>query len=66
VSKSKGLGDTIAKITSITKLNIIAENIAKIITKNGDCNCESHRDKLNKMFPYKKWGKWKIPLLTSG
>ena len=47
--KSKGFGDTIDKITTIT-------GIKKIITKTigNDCGCDKRRGILNKKFPYKK------------
>tara|TARA_Y100000356_G_scaffold117417_1_gene107649 strand:+ start:915 stop:1175 length:261 start_codon:yes stop_codon:yes gene_type:complete len=48
--KSKGLGDTIHKITSKTGIKWLVKFIMKPI---GSCGCESRRDKLNKMFPYK-------------
>jgi hypothetical protein len=51
--KSKGLGDDIAKITSATKLDKLAEKINEIITGNKDCGCSKRQDKLNKIFPYK-------------
>jgi len=51
MSKSKGLGDDIKKITSATKLDIIAEKIATAIGKK-DCGCGKRQAKLNKMFPY--------------
>jgi len=56
MSKSKGLGDDIKKITSATKLDIIAEKIATAIGKK-DCGCGKRQEKLNKLFPYgdTKW-----------
>ena len=51
MSKSKGLGDSIAKVTSATKLDKIAESIAKSLGKQ-DCGCSKRQDKLNKLFPY--------------
>jgi hypothetical protein len=45
VSKSKGLGDTIAKLTKATGIDKLAPK---------DCGCKKRQDKLNKMFPYKK------------
>ena len=50
--KSRGLGDDIKKITSITKLDKLAERISELTT--GDCGCNKRQDKLNKMFPYKR------------
>ena len=49
--KSKGVGDTIAKITLATKLDKLAEKIAEVAGKE-DCGCNARREKLNKMFPY--------------
>jgi len=50
--KSKGLGDTIAKFTKLTKLDILAEKIARLFGYE-DCGCERRKDKLNKIVPYK-------------
>jgi len=49
--KSEGLGDTIAKITSATKLDKLAESIADAVGAE-DCGCNKRREKLNQMFPY--------------
>jgi len=43
--KSKGLGDTIAKVTKATGLDKLATD---------DCGCKKRQKKLNKIFPYKK------------
>ena len=51
MSKSKGLGDSIAKVTSATKLDKIAESIAKSLGKQ-DCGCSKRQEKLNNIFPY--------------
>lgn len=51
--ESKGLGDTIAKITNAVGLDKVAESIAKTIGKE-DCGCNKRRQKLNDMFPYNK------------
>lgn len=47
--KSKGLGDTIEKINLITGIKTI---VKKVVGK--DCGCDERKEKLNKMFPYKK------------
>ncbi len=49
MSKSKGLGNTIEKITKAT-------GIQKIIKKTigNDCGCDKRKEILNKKFPYKK------------
>lgn len=46
--KSKGLGDDIAKITSATRLDKLAEKISEIITGDTDCGCGKRQEKLNK------------------
>ena len=50
-TKSQGLGDTIAKITSATKLDKLAESIAEAVGAE-DCGCTGRQQKLNQMFPY--------------
>jgi len=50
--KSKGLGDTIAKVTSATKLDKLAEKIAHIVGQE-DCGCSERQETLNKLFPYR-------------
>ncbi len=47
--KSKGLGDSIEKITTATRIKHLVEKITK-----GDCGCNKRKDKLNKIFPYDK------------
>jgi hypothetical protein len=49
--KSKGLGDTIAKITKRTWIQAAVEYGAKKIGK--DCGCKERQAKVNEMFPYK-------------
>lgn len=48
-NQSRGLGDTIAKITKATGI----EKVVKTIT-GGKCGCEERQKKLNEIFPYKK------------
>jgi len=50
--KPKGLGDTIAKFTSLTRLDILAKKIANVFGKE-DCGCERRKHALNKIVPYK-------------
>ncbi len=45
--KSKGLGDSIEKITTATGIKAAVDKIT-----NGDCGCKKRKDKLNNMFPY--------------
>ena len=47
--KSKGLGDTIAKITESTGIDKLVKFIA-----GEDCGCDERKEKLNKLFPYAK------------
>lgn len=51
--ESKGLGDTIAKVTHVFKLDLLADKIAKAAGQE-DCGCNRRREKLNELFPYKK------------
>ena len=48
--KSKGLGDTIEKITTATGIKKVVETVAKATGK--DCGCAARRDALNRVFPY--------------
>jgi hypothetical protein len=50
--ESKGLGDTIAKITNTLGLDKLAEEVAKSVGKQ-DCGCKKRQEKLNDLFPYK-------------
>jgi hypothetical protein len=53
-STSRGLGDTIHKVTTVTGIKKIADTIAK---KKGtaECTpCEKRRQALNNAFPYQK------------
>ena len=52
ISESKGLGDTIAKITRFFGIDTLAKKIAKLFGEE-DCGCERRRDILNKKVPYK-------------
>jgi hypothetical protein len=49
-AKSKGLGDTIDKITTATGIKKVVYSIAEATGK--DCGCAERRDKLNRVFPY--------------
>ena len=51
--ESKGLGDTIAKITHATGLDKVADAVAKMAGKE-DCGCGRRRQTLNELFPYTK------------
>lgn len=51
--ESKGLGDTIAKVTHAVGLDRVAETVAKAVGKE-DCGCNKRREMLNDLFPYTK------------
>jgi hypothetical protein len=54
-STSRGLGDTIHKVTSATGIKKIADTIAKVKKGTSECSpCEKRRQALNKAFPYQK------------
>lgn len=48
MKKSRGLGDSIDKVTTATGIKKLVKKVSK------DCGCEKRRETLNKKFPYKK------------
>ena len=48
--KSKGLGDTIEKITKATGIKKVVDNISEVTKK--DCGCGKKKQTLNRLFPY--------------
>ena len=50
--KSKGLGDSIEKITKATGIKKVVDAVSKVTKK--PCNCGKRKDNLNKLFPYNK------------
>ena len=52
-NKSKGLGDTIGKITKVTGIDNVVNQVNKLRGKK-DCGCKKRKEALNKKFPYKK------------
>ena len=48
--KSKGLGDTIEKITKATGIKKVVDTVAKTVKK--DCGCGKRQDTLNRFFTY--------------
>ncbi len=50
--KSKGLGDSIEKITRLTGIKSLAQMGARAVGKK-DCGCNKRKNILNKVFPYK-------------
>ncbi len=49
-NKSKGLGDTVAKITKATGIKKVVDKVSKAVGK--DCGCDKRQDTLNRLFPY--------------
>ena len=47
--RSKGLGDTIEKVTEATGIKAVVKFIA-----GEDCGCDERKEKLNKLFPYQQ------------
>jgi hypothetical protein len=48
-TKAKGLGDTVEKVLEKTGIAKVAKWIL-----GEDCGCQERKEKLNKLFPYKK------------
>ena len=48
-TKAKGLGDTVEKVLEKTGIAKIAKWVL-----GEDCGCDERKEKLNKLFPYKK------------
>ncbi len=51
--RSRGLGDTIAKVTKVTGIERVVKTVVKAVTGDEDCGCPERRDTLNRIFPYK-------------
>ena len=49
--KSKGLGDTVEKVTEATGIKAAVEWFSE--ATGLDCGCDARKEKLNKIFPYK-------------
>ena len=62
--KSKGLGDTVAKITNATGLDKVADAVAKAAGAE-DCGCNKRRKTLNELFPYAKKTEIKKPHINT-
>ena len=54
--KSKGLGDTIEKITKATGIKKVIDKVNKVTGK--DCGCDKRKQTLNDIFPYNPNGSW--------
>ncbi len=51
--RSKGLGDTIHKITKATGVKTMVDRVSKGL--NIPCGCQQRRDTLNNLVPYKQF-----------
>lgn len=51
--ESEGLGDTIAYLTELLKIDKAVKAVTEAMGIE-DCGCERRREVLNEMFPYKK------------
>ena len=50
--KSKGLGDTIEQITTVTGIKAVVDKISEVTGIN--CGCEERKELLNKIWTYRK------------
>ena len=50
--ESKGLGDSVEKITVRTGIKKVVDTVSKATGK--ECGCAKRKDALNRMFPYKQ------------
>ena len=50
--KAKGLGDTIEQITTATGIKAVVDKISEVT--GIDCGCDKNKEKLNKIWTYKK------------
>ena len=51
--QNEGLGDTIADITELLKIDKMVKSVTKALGIE-DCGCTRRQERLNEMFPYKK------------
>ena len=52
IMESKGLGDTVEKFTKATGIKTVVDKVSQGL--NIPCGCQHRKEKLNKIFPYKK------------
>lgn len=50
--RSRGLGDTVAKVTRMMGIEKAVKTITKVVTGDEDCGCDKRQDTLNRVFPY--------------
>jgi len=48
---ARGLGDSIAQFTAATRLDKVAEQVARLAGAK-DCGCKKRQQTLNQIFPY--------------
>ena len=53
--QSKGLGDTIEKLTTVTGVKKVVTAVSNLTGK--DCGCNKRKDTLNRIFPYQEKNK---------
>ena len=53
MKRSRGLGDSIERVTKATGIKHLVGATAKAVGMK-DCGCDRRRDTLNRIFPYKK------------
>lgn len=51
--QSRGLGDSIEKVTRATGIKTVVKKAAAAVGVE-DCGCNKRRDTLNRVFPYNK------------
>jgi|TARA_R110002167_G_C12592040_1_gene644316 hypothetical protein len=51
-SKSKGLGDSIERITKATGIKAVVDKVSELT--GIDCKCEERKEALNKLYPYSR------------
>ncbi len=49
--KSKGFGDTVAKVTRLTGIKSVVDKVSE--RTGSDCGCDKRRDTLNRLIPYR-------------
>jgi len=49
--KSRGFGDTVAKVTRLTGIKSVVDKVAE--RTGSDCGCDKRRDTLNRLIPYR-------------
>ena len=50
--RSRGIGDTVEKITKATGIKDVVDKVSKIT--NTPCGCEKRKERLNNLLPYNK------------